>query len=138
MALSDISLFQWKRKAEMEREQVEYEKWAFPYGEKQRENLQALLFAVFPKRDVPSTLIPFLTCRELYETALKHTGRASDEIIDMLINKQRKYKSIIKKKDMTTLIALVLADAAVDERAEYPSAEVIHHRAEELEKLRRE
>lgn len=138
MPLNELSIFQWKRKTEMKKDQDEYEKWAFPYGEKQRENLLALLLAVFPKGDVPSTLIPFLTCKELYDTAMKDTGRSSEDNVDMLINKQKKYKTIIKKKDMPTYIALVLADAAIDERCEYPSAEAIRAHTQALEKLRRD
>ncbi|MCL2401059.1 MAG: hypothetical protein FWC90_00300 [Oscillospiraceae bacterium] len=138
MALSDYPILQWKRKAVMKKEQEEYEKWAFPYGEKQRENLQALLLAVFPKENAYTTMVPFLTCKELYETAMKNNDESSVAVIDLLINKQKKYKMIIKKKDMPAYIALVLADSLIDERAEYPSAAEIVERTKELEKMRRD
>jgi len=136
MALGEYQIFAWKSKATQQREQEEYEKWAFPYGEKQRENLQTLLLSVYPKESVPTTLIPFLTCKELYEDLLKKSSR--DETVDTLINKQKKYKRIIKKQDMTTYIALVQADAGIDESCEYPSADDIRERAQQLEILRRE
>jgi len=136
MALGENPIFSWKSKAAKKKEQAAYEKWAFPYGQAQQDNLQALLLAVFPKESIPTTLIPFLTCKELFEMALEN--RTTDMAIDTLINSQKKYKRIIKQKDMPTYIALVLADAAVDETANYPSAEEIHAHAEELEKLRRE
>ena len=136
MALGEYQIFAWKSKATQQREQEEYEKWAFPYGEKQRENLQTLLLSVYPKESVPTTLIPFLTCKELYEDLLKKSSR--DETVDTLINKQKKYKRIIKKQDMTTYIALVQADAGIDESCEYPSADDIRGRAQQLEILRRE
>ena len=137
MALGEYSIFSWKSKSTQEKEQAEYEKWAFPYGEKQRENLQALLLSVYPKESVPTTLIPFLTCKELYESVLKNSGNR-DEALDILINKQKKYKRIISKKAMTTYIALVLADADIDEGCEYPDADYIRQRAVELDALRRD
>ena len=137
MALGDMKMFQWKSKATQQKEQEEYDKWAFPYGKKQRDNLQSLLFELYPKESMPTTLVPFLTCKELYEQALRSTG-GSDYAIDMLLNKQRKYKQIIRKKDMATYLALVLADASVGESCEYPAAQEITARAQKLEELRKE
>ena len=135
MALGEYTLFQWKSKATQEKEQEEYARWAFPYGDKQRENLQALLLTVYPRESIPTTLIPFLTCKELYEGILKKSG-SRDEALDTIINKQKKYKRIVRKKDMTTYLALVLADAEVDEQCEYPDAEAIRAKALELDGIR--
>ena len=137
MALGEYTLFTWKSKSTQAKEQEEYARWAFPYGEKQREKLQALLLSVYPKESVPTTLIPFLTCKELYESILSKSA-SRDEAVDVLINKQKKYKRILKKRDMTTYIALVLADADIDERCEYPDADVIRERAQELDAIKRE
>ena len=137
MALGEFTLFSWKSKDTQEKEQEEYAKWAFPYGETQREKLQALLLSVYPKESIPTTLIPFLTCKELYEGILKKAG-SQEEALDTMINKQKKYKRIIKKKDMVTYIALVLADAGIDEQCEYPDANEIIERAKELESLRKD
>ena len=137
MALGEYAIFTWKSKSTQEREQEEYDKWAFPYGEKQRDKLQELLLSVYPKESIPTTLIPFLTCKELFE-GIRKKSASREEAIDVLINKQKKYKQILKKKDMTTYIALVLADADVDERCEYPAADEIRERARELESFRRE
>ena len=137
MSLNEFQIFSWKSKATQEKEAADYEKWAFPYGQKQRDALQELLSAVYPKESVPGTLIPFLTCKELYESVLnKHGSR--DAAVDVLINTQKKYKNIIKKKEMTTYLALVLADASIDEQCDYPSAEDICAKKETLEKLKRE
>ena len=136
MALGEYQIFTWKSKAAQQSEQEAYEVWAFPYGEKQREALQKLLFDIFPKETVPTTLIPFLTCKELFESVLKKAV-SLDGAIDTMINKQKKYKQIIKKKNMTTYLALVLADAAVDERCEYPEAEAVLARVMELDALKR-
>jgi len=135
MALGEFQLFTWKSRATQQKEQESYEKWAFPYGQKQRDALQKLLFDVYPKESVPTTLIPFLTCKELYEGFLAKAG-SRDGAIDTMINKQKKYKQIIKKKVMPIYLALVLADADIDEQCVYPTAEEIFTRAHELDRLR--
>ena len=135
MALGEFSLFSWKSRATQEREQEEYAKWAFPFGEKQRERLEALLLAVFPKESVTATLISFLTCKELYEGVLKKSDSV-DDAVNTLINKHKRYKRILRKKDMPSYIALVLADADVDENCEYPDADEIREQAQEIEKRR--
>ena len=136
MALGNSGLFSWKSKETIEREAKEYETWAFPYGQEQRDKLEALVREVVPKGHVPFALMGFLTCKELYEKHLKQT-ESSDKATDILINVEKKYMQIIKKKEMTTFLALVLADAEIDERCEYPSAVEIHESIEKLEKLRR-
>jgi len=136
MALGDFPLFSWKSKKAQAKEMSEYEQWAFPHGEKQRENLTALLLEVFPKESVPNTMIPFLTCKELFDTAREKNSQ--DGAVDAMINIQKTYKRIIKKNDMPIYLALVLADAQIDENANYPTADAIRARAEELERLRRD
>ena len=137
MALGEFQIFTWKSKATQQKEQEAYEKWAFPYGQKQRDALQKLMLEIYPKESVPTTLIPFLTCKELYGEILIKAG-SRDSAIDIMINKQKKYKQIIKKKTMSTYLSLVLADAEIDEQCEYPSAEQIVSRALELDAIRRD
>ena len=137
MALGEFTLFTWKSKAVQQKEQETYEKWAFPYGQKQRDALQKLLFEVYPKESVPTTLIPFLTCKELYEGILAKAG-SRENAVDLMINKQKKYKQIIKKKTMSTYLALVLADADIDEQCEYPPVEEVLARAKEFDALKRD
>jgi len=129
-----FSMFSWKSKEAQDKEDEEYAKWAFPYGEKQRENLVALLLSIYPKETIATTLVPFLTCRELYEMALEKNG-SSDESVCAIIDPKKRYKNIIKSKDMSTYLALVLANAKIDERCEYPSADEIKAKAAELENL---
>jgi len=132
MALGDFNLFTWKSRATQEKEREEYALWAFPFGQKQRDNLEALLSEVYPKVAVSMTLVPFLTCKELYERSLKKTGSTDAAIKDLMVS-QRKYKMVVKSKDMATYIACVLADAEIDELCQYPSADYIRERARELE-----
>jgi len=135
MALDDFNMFSWKNRATQQKEQEEYARWAFPYGQQQRDNLEILMRSLYPKESLPSMLIPFLTCKELYEGYLK-TGGSSEEAIKTLMNKTRKHKHLVKKKNLTTYAALVLADAVLDNQCTYPSADEIRAWAQELEKLR--
>jgi hypothetical protein len=134
MALGDISILSWKSKKKQKTEAAEYEKWSFPYGSEQREKLEKLLLAVFPKESVVTTLIPFLTCKELFEGYCKSPD-LEDYAVDRMLNGLRKYKRIIKKRDMPTYVALVLADSRVDENLNYPTAEDIRAKAMQLERL---
>jgi len=134
--LGEYNIFSWKSRAKQEEEQTQYEKWAFPYGEMQKENLLALLGEIYPGESVPMLLVPFLTCKELYDTALKN-NRSRVSALDVLINDYKKYKRIVKKKDMTTYLAVVLADCDLGEDSVYPSADEIRASAQELEKMRK-
>lgn len=125
------NLFKRKTKEEIQREDRAYAKWAFPYGEQQRNNLTTLLTDIYPKKGATLGLIAFLTCRELYEDALKDAGERDEAVSDML-NKVRKYKSTIREKEMPMYLALVLADEQIGDDAVYPDAASIRNLAEEL------
>ena len=120
MARREFSMFTWKSKATQQKEMEDYGAWAFPYGQKQRDNLEALLKKVFPNEAITTVLVQFLTCKELYGDIFDTTG-SDNMAIDKLINSQKKHKQLIKKKDMATYVTLVLADSSIDEQCEYPS-----------------
>jgi len=134
MALGDFSLFQFKSKEQREREAAEYETWAFPYGEKQKKTLTSLLKELRPKDKEQLMLISFLTCKELFEAAVKETDSETDAI-RCFIAKAGKYKQIIRKNDLSMYIAAVIADATVDENCEYPTADELRGRMQEMEEI---
>lgn len=134
MALGDYAIFSWKSKKKQKNEAIEYEKWAFPYGSAQREKLQALLLEVFPKETVATTLIPFLTAKELFEGFCKSPD-LEDYAIDRMLNGLKKYKRIIRKNDMPLYVALVLADSRIDSDLCYPTANDVRAKATQLERL---
>ncbi|MDR2357002.1 MAG: hypothetical protein LBD92_02810 [Oscillospiraceae bacterium] len=134
MALGEYAIFTWKSKKKQKKEAAEYEMWAFPYGSEQREKLQKLLLKVFPKETVATTLIPFLTARELFEGFCKSPD-LEDYAIDRMLNGLKKYKRIIKKNEMSTYVALVLANARIDADLNYPTADDIRAKAMQLERL---
>ena len=124
MALGDWSIFSWKSKTQQQQEQVDYEKWAFPYGQKQREKLVKLMLEIYPKENEATTLIPFLTCKELFGKLCK-TPDMFDEAIGKMLTDVKKYKRIIRKKDMPMYVALVVADSRIDEDCNYPTAQQV-------------
>ena len=134
MALGEFGLFSWKSKEEQKRAQDEYAVWAFPFGQKQRDELEALLRDILPKMSIQLALISFLTCKELYEKTLKKSG-TRDEAITELFYMHSSYKHIIKKKDMPIYVALVLADEKIDEQCQYPTADAILAHVQELTDL---
>jgi len=133
--LGENAIFSWKSKNVQKQEAVAYEKWAFPYGEEQREKLEALLAEMFPKDKIANVLIPFLTCKELFEQVLKNHV-TEEATIKHLINKVKKYKMVVRKKEMPTYIALVLADRRLDESVQYQTADEVRAKAQEIELLR--
>jgi len=136
MALGDFSIFSWKSRETREREQKEYSAWAFPHGQGQRDKLEALLRELRPKERKEFLLMGYLTCKELYERYLKDLG-SREGALDYMINVEKKYKQIVSRRDMTTYLAVVLADAEIDESSEYPSADEIDTVIQELNKLDR-
>ncbi|MCL2391473.1 MAG: hypothetical protein FWC66_02545 [Oscillospiraceae bacterium] len=135
MALGSFNIFSWKNKEQREREEQEYAQWAFPHGPKQRENLEKLMSELFPKEQMPFLMMGFLTCKELYERYLKQF-ESSEFTAEYLVNKEKKYKNIIKKNEMPGYVALVMADLEVDEHCAYPNAEEMRRRIDILQALR--
>jgi len=134
MALGEFSMFSWKSKETREKEQKQYSKWAFPHGDEQRVKLQALFRELRPKEKNEFLMMGYLTCKELYEGYLEKFGNR-DEALDYMVNEEKRYKQIINKKDMTTYLAVVLADAEIDENCEYPSVDVIRKSIQDLDLL---
>lgn len=129
--LGEYNFLSWKSKAQQQKEEEDYAHWAFPYGQPQREKLVKLMLELFPKENETTTLIPFLTCKELYLKLCK-----TPDLCDYAVGKvmeMKKYKRIIKKNDLATYLALVVADSRLDEKLEYPSAEEIKSMAKGFE-----
>lgn len=135
MALGDFKLFQVKSKEQRDKEAQEYALWAFPYGDLQKEKLTTLGKELSPKTPMTVFLTSFLTCKEACEKLIDGTEtseEAHDEAILKIVEAVRKYSQLIRKNEMTMYIALVLADAAIDENCEYPSADEMRISIQEL------
>ncbi len=133
--LGENPIFSWKSKKTQEKEAKEYEAWAFPYGNEQRKKLEELLTQLFPKETAVTALIPFLTCKELFEQVMKN-HITEEATVNHMLSKVKKYKQVIRKKDMPMYLAAVLADRKIDYNLLYQSADEVREAALELEKRR--
>ena len=135
MALGEWKLFQFKSKKQRDKEAKAYALWAFPYGDLQRARLTELTKELFPKGATEINLASFLTCKELYEDVLEETEE-KDEAVNRMINVIKSYGQLISIKEMPAYLALVLADAEIDENCEYPTADEMRERIKKLEEMR--
>ena len=131
--------FTFKTAKQRAREERNYARWAFPYGEAQKEKITQVIRELMPKEDPRAALSVFLMGREavrgsfkddpedLAERTEKNKMAALDQTLQMqLFGRYKKYIPYYK--------VLVLADAKVDESLNYPSVEELRRRAEELVK----
>jgi len=135
MALGEWKMFQFKSKKQRDKEAKEYAVWAFPYGDIQRERLTALTRQLVPKGPVEIHLASFLTCKELYEDTLENC-ESKEDAADKMINVIGSYGQLISIREMPFYLALVLADAEIDENCEYPTADEMRDRIKKLEDSR--
>ena len=135
MALGEFKLFQFKSKKQREKEEREYALWAFPYGDLQREKLGDLIMELIPKASLPIYLASYLTCKELFDNTLED-AESRDSAINKMINGIGSYGQLIKKNEMPMYLALVLVDAEIDEKCEYPPIDEIRAKIQELTDLR--
>ena len=84
MALGEFKLFQFKSKAQREKEEKEYASWAFPYGDLQRENLTALISELKPKEPSQMLLFSYLTCKEIHKNASEDSESREETIAKMM------------------------------------------------------
>lgn len=127
-------LFSWKSAATRQKEEEQYERWAFPYGEKQRDSLNTLFKEVFLSDDC-FIMFTFLSCKEMYDKALKDFGSSAaavEALVDNRLNVKMQIIKQLKEDEWHKYIALVLADRDIDAQCEYPSAEEIIKTAQEL------
>ena len=132
-------LFSFKSKAEREREARAYEKWAFPYGQPQREKVSAILKELLPEEPGSAALAVFLMGKEGYVGSVKEDP---DEVAAK--SEEKKLKRIRarvdnllpgkkKKKLISRYVALIIADSKVDESLNYPSVQELRKSAQVLE-----
>jgi len=131
--------FTFKTPKQRARDERNYARWAFPYGDAQKEKITQLIRELMPKEDPRAGLSVFLMGRQAYrgsfrddpEDLAERTSQeqmgALDQILEtQLFGRYKKYIPYYK--------ALVLADLSVNETLNYPSVEELRRQAEELMK----
>ena len=128
--------FTFKSAKQRAREEKQFARWAFPYGEAQKEKIAAIIKDLLPKEDPRSAMAVFLMGRQAYRGSFKddpedlaeRTDADKMAALDKMLAQQLfgRYKKFIPYYKV-----LVLADLDVDERLNYPSAGELRRRAEE-------
>lgn len=129
--------FTFKSAKQRAREEKQFARWAFPYGEAQKEKILELIRQLLPKEDPKAALAVFLIGREaligsfkddpedLAERTEQNKMAALDRTLEnQLFGRYRKFIPYYK--------ALILADQYVDETLNYPSVEELSRQAEKM------
>ena len=121
------------------RDERNFARWAFPYGEAQKEKIIQLIRELMPKEDPKAALSVFLMGRQAYrgsfrddpEDLAERTRQDQMDALDAILANQLfgRYKKFIPYYKV-----LVLADLEVDETLNYPSADELRRRVEEMMK----
>ena len=129
--------FTFKSAKQRAREEKQFARWAFPYGEPQKEKILELIRQLMPKEDPKAALAVFLMGREALRGSFKDDPEDLAERTEQ--NKMAALDATLAtqlfgryKKFIPYYKALVLADAQVDETLNYPSVEELRRMAEEL------
>ena len=128
--IGEIQWLNFKTKRVREREEAEYNKFAFPYGDPQKEKVMEILRRLVPKMDDVTLLISFLTCKELYFDA--YTGENYDEAIKITKKSMHRYRRFVTKKYAPIYLALAIIDLSISDQLDYPPDEEIIERSKEF------
>ena len=131
--------FTFKSAKQRAREEKQFAKWAFPYGDAQKEKVLDIICQLLPKEDPKAAMAVFLMGREALRGSFKddpedlaeRTEQNKMDALDHILGLQLfgRYKKFIPYYK-----ALILADLEVDESLNYPSVEELRRRAEEMMK----
>lgn len=129
-------LFQLKSQEQRAEDSRRYDRWAFPYGEVQKQIVKHKLSQLLPEEKPQTAVAVYLIGREGY------LGSRLDNRDDVRTDQQRlmdAQKALKKqlpgrlRKLLPRYLAIILADAQVDEALVYPEVEELRSRALEME-----
>lgn len=129
--------FTFKSAKQRAREEKQFARWAFPYGEPQKEKVLELIRQLLPKEDPKAAMAVFLMGREALRGSFKDDPEDLAERTEQ--NKMAALDATLAtqlfgryKKFIPYYKVLILADLQVDETLNYPSVEELRQRAEQL------
>lgn len=122
------NFFEIKSFKQKEEEQRQYNAWAFPYGRTQQEIVQKLILELMPD-EKQTGLVVYLIGREAYQNA-----QAEDPMVAACRAMRHQLPGRHAKK-CYLFLALILADAQIDEDLLYPESETIRQEAKRLEEM---
>ena len=122
------NFFEIKSFQQKEEEQRQYNAWAFPYGQTQQRIVQERILELMPD-EKKTGLVVYLIGREAYQNA---------EFEDPMVAACRAMRHQLPGRHgrkCYLFLALILADAQIDENLRYPDGETIRLEAKRLEDL---
>ena len=129
--------FTFKSAKQRAREEKQFARWAFPYGEPQKEKVLELIRQLLPKEDPKAAMAVFLMGREALRGSFKDDPEDLAERTEQ--NKMAALDATLAtqlfgryKKFIPYYKVLILADLQVNETLNYPSVEELRQRAEQL------
>ena len=127
-----------KTPAQRAKEAQRYDRWAFPYGQNQREKIEQLLAQLLPEEDSKIAMMLFLQGKQAYtgEEPIWGDGprECSDrERIAYAIRGMEENLRGKKRIRIARFLALIIADQQIDETLNYPTKEELLALADTLE-----
>lgn len=132
--MSFADFFTFKTPRQREKEQRQYNAWAFPYGEAQKQIVSDLLQKLLPDEGKTAMAI-YLIGREAY------IGGVDEDLADYTVQQRLEYTVRLlrdqlpgrHKRKLWSYLALILADEHIDAQLQYPTVEQLREKAAELE-----
>lgn len=125
-----------KTKQQREEDMDAYYRWAYPYGNEQKDRILEIIKTIFDDEDEKIAVYNYLVCRQEIAPKL-YEGPFEFDIVNLneVVKKLKKQYNSKGKKNIHKYIALVEADLKIDESLNYPSIESIIERSEEIKSL---
>lgn len=126
-----------KSREQEEREFQAFSENSFPYGQPQRDKIEELLSQLFPKEKKQFTMMLFLLGKQYYHgyglrNEQDYQGLTQEERLNIAAKSLSRQLTGKHRKSLTTYLALIAADAQVDENLLYPTAQEIQEQARAL------
>lgn len=126
-----------KSRDQEEREFQAFSENSFPYGQPQRDKVEELLSQLFPKEKKQFTMMLFLLGKQYYHgyglrNEQDYQGLTQEERLNIAAKSLNRQLTGKHRKSLTTYLALIAADAQVDENLLYPTAQEIQEQARAL------
>ena len=133
--MSLMEFFAIKTPRQRREEERIYGLWAFPYGETQKEKVGDLLKALLPGEDKGMALAIYLMGREGYrnDNPLKEPAEPAGDPLAAAAGALRSVLPRNLRSQIPLYLALIQADAKIDENLGYPAAETLRETAATLQ-----
>ncbi len=135
------SIMEWlglKSPQQRAKEAKRYDKWAFPYGIKQKEKIEELLRELLPEEKGKMAMLVYLQGKQGYTGGNAAEGKPPRDCSPekRIYYAQWAMETTLRgklRKRMPRYLALIIADQKVDETMQYPTVEELRQQAAELE-----